>query len=72
MTNEAPSRLEIETHLDAAVDLSRALWRALGSADLFTLEVDAAALRALASQIEDHAAAARNIFENATPAAKGL
>jgi hypothetical protein len=46
------------------VNRSRALWRALGASDLFLLDEDAEALRALAIEIEDEAAAARNAFEN--------
>ncbi len=59
----AISRLETEQHLDAVVDLSRALWRALEAPDLFAMEEDAHALKALAMQIEDRAAAARAAFE---------
>jgi hypothetical protein len=57
------SRLEIEERLDAIVNRSRALWRALGAPDLFLLDEDAEALKGLAMEIENDAAAARNAFE---------
>jgi hypothetical protein len=65
------SRLETEQHLDAIVNRSRALWRALGAPDLFPLGEDAEALKVLAMEIEDHAAAARNAFEGHAEAAGG-
>lgn len=57
------SRLETEEHLDSLVSRSRALWRALDAPGLFLLDEDAEALKALAAEIEDEAAAARNAFE---------
>lgn len=59
------SRFETEEHLDAAVGDTRALWLALHAPDVFRMEEDAEALRALASRIEERAAAARRAFEAA-------
>jgi hypothetical protein len=64
------SRLEFEERLDAIVNRSRALWRALGASDLFLLDEDAKALKALAAEIEDEAAAARFICEEGLPLAQ--
>jgi len=56
-------RLEsLEEHLNAAARLSRALWCTLESDRLFSDRRDQEALAELASQVSDHASAARYAF----------
>ncbi|MCC3243762.1 hypothetical protein LG047_00225 [Methylocystis sp. WRRC1] len=62
-TTTTGGRYELGQHLDTAADMSRVLWLLLQNDDLFHDPADAAAVRALAGQVEDAAAAARAQFE---------
>jgi hypothetical protein len=58
--------LELETHVDAAAALARALWLASQAEGLFVHLEDAMAFRELAGLLEEHTAHARGIYTRMT------